>query len=76
MKTFLPAIALAATTLSSVFAQPTVTYYNSVPSSLQPAIISDPSPRPVMDGDYVTHDPDLMVLSELSKLRHDLPDNR
>jgi hypothetical protein len=76
MKTFFPAIALAAATISSVFAQPAVHYYNSVPSSLSPAIVSDPSPRRVMDGDYVTRDPDPMVLSELSRLPRDVPEDR
>ena len=76
MKTFLPAIALAAATLSSVFAQPAVKYYNTVPSSLTPAIVTDPSPRRSTDGDYVTREPDPMVLTELSKLRSNPPDDR
>jgi hypothetical protein len=65
MKKRLAAIALAAAMASPAFAQPAVRYYNAVPSSRAPAIISDPSPRGLADGDYVARDPDPAIRSEL-----------
>jgi len=51
MNRMLAALALAL--VSAAHAQPDVRYYNTVPSSHVPAIVSDPSPDGFAAGDYV-----------------------
>jgi len=66
MKTIFSAIALMAVMASPAFAQLSVSYYNVIPSSRSPAITSDPSPRGLVDGDYVARDPDPAIQWELT----------
>lgn len=65
MKTFLLAIALTAVTGSAALARSAVQYYNTLPSSRSPAIVSDPSPHGFSAGDYVWDEPDQRVPSQL-----------
>lgn len=73
MNKVLAAIALTAMMASSAFAQPSVRYYNTIPSSRSPAITNDPSPHGFLSGDYLGGDPDPRINSEL---RRDPPDDR
>jgi len=57
MNRILAALTLMAALASAALAEPAVRYYNTVPSSHAPAIISDPSPRGFTAGDYVGRDP-------------------
>ncbi len=73
MSKFVAAITLTAVIAAPAFAQPVVRYYNTIPSSRSPAIVSNPSPRGFWAGDYVGGDPDPRIDSELLR---DPPDDR
>jgi len=70
MEKIFSAIALTAV-MTAVMAAPafaqasSMAYYTTVPSSRSPAVTSDPSPRGLVDGDYLARDRDPEIQSEL-----------
>ena len=65
MTRILAALALTAAMASLAFAQPSLRYYNTIPSSHAPAITSDPSPHGFAAGDFVARDPASRIDFEL-----------